>query len=119
MLVLRGSKSHVTVSPTFIVSTSGVKAQPVLICHEQFMFATTLGSDAEYAIVTVKLALPRFPALSIAVQVTVVVPIGNKEPESGLQFVLREPLTLSDAEAVNVEVIPEDEGVETEMLSGG
>ena len=77
-----------------------------------------MGSAAEYVTVTVKLALPRFPALSIAVQVTVVVPIGNKEPESGLQFVLREPLTLSDAEAVNVEVIPEDEGVETEMLDG-
>ena len=46
------------------------------------------------------------------------VPIGNKEPESGLQLVLREPLALSDAEAVNVTVIPELLGVETEMLDG-
>ena len=77
-----------------------------------------MGSAAEYVIVTVKLALPRFPAPSTAVQVTVVVPIGNKEPESGLQLVLREPLALSDTEAVNVTVIPELLGVETEMLDG-
>ena len=31
--------------------------------------------------VIVKLAVPTFPAASVAVQVTVVVPIGNNEPE--------------------------------------
>ena len=39
-------------------------------------------------------------------------------PESGLQFVSRELSTLSDADAVNVAVVPELLGVETEMLDG-
>ena len=35
--------------------------------------------------VTVKLAVPEFPAASVAVHVTVVVPSGNVEPEDGEQ----------------------------------
>ena len=35
--------------------------------------------------VTVKLTVPTFPAASLAVHVTVVVPIGNKKPEDGEQ----------------------------------
>ena len=34
--------------------------------------------------VTVKLAVPGFPAASVAVQVTVVVPTGNDEPGGGI-----------------------------------
>ena len=34
---------------------------------------------------TGKLAVPTFPAASVAVQVTVVVPTGNKEPDDGEQ----------------------------------
>ena len=40
--------------------------------------------DSE-ATVTVKLAVPTFPAASVAVQVTVVVPTGKLEPEDGEQ----------------------------------
>ena len=36
-------------------------------------------------IVTTKLAVPTFPAASVAVQVTVVVPTGKLEPEGGEQ----------------------------------
>ena len=35
--------------------------------------------------VTVKLQVAVFPEASVAVQVTVVVPLGNSEPEGGLQ----------------------------------
>ena len=46
--------------------------------------------------VTVKLAVPTFPAASLAVHVTVVVPIGNKKPEDGEQVGPEVTLTLSD-----------------------
>ena len=37
-----------------------------------------------YSKVTVKFAVPTFPASSVAVQVTVVVPTGNVEPDVGV-----------------------------------
>ena len=40
---------------------------------------------ADRTTVTVKLAVAGFPAKSVAVQVTVVVPIGNKKPDGGVQ----------------------------------
>jgi hypothetical protein len=58
------------------------------------------------ATVTPKLAVPVFPAPSVAVQVTVVVPIGNIAPDAGLQFAVSEPETVSDAEAENVTTPP-------------
>jgi hypothetical protein len=48
----------------------------------------------------VKLAVVVFPAKSVAVQVTVVVPIGNKEPEDGEQVGLGATPTLSVAVGV-------------------
>jgi hypothetical protein len=41
--------------------------------------------------VTVKLALPVLPRVSVAVHVTVVVPIANVEPEAGLHVTVRGP----------------------------
>ena len=42
-------------------------------------------SKIVWVIVTVKLVVPIFPAASVAVQVTVVIPIGNMVPEAGSQ----------------------------------
>ena len=47
--------------------------------------------------VTVKLAVPTFPAASDAVQVTVVVPAGKLEPEDGEQVGPEVTPTSSDA----------------------
>jgi hypothetical protein len=47
--------------------------------------------------VTVKLACALFPCVSVAVQVTVVVAIGNMDPESGTQVTGRLPSTASVA----------------------
>lgn len=40
-------------------------------------------------------AVPIFPALSVALQVTFVLPIGNVEPEVGIQVVCKSPSILS------------------------
>ena len=68
--------------------------------------------------VTVKLAVPTFPAESLAVQVTVVVPIGKLEPEDGEQVGLEVTSTSSDAVTVNVTVLPAELEVESVMLGG-
>lgn len=49
--------------------------------------------------VTVKLPVALFPALSVAVQVTVVVPSGKVEPEAGVQLTGTVPSTASVADA--------------------
>ena len=55
---------------------------------------------------TVKLAVAVLPALSVAVQVTVVVPMGKVLPEAGAQAEVSAPLIKSVAEAVNVTAAP-------------
>jgi hypothetical protein len=47
-----------------------------------------------------------FPALSVAEQVTLVVPNENVEPEAGEQVAGTEPSTTSEAEAENVTTAP-------------
>jgi hypothetical protein len=54
----------------------------------------------ESATVTVKLPDPTLPWASVAVQVTVVVPIGNADPDAGAQLMARAPSTTSDADAL-------------------
>ncbi len=56
--------------------------------------------------VTVKLSLAVFPLLSVAEQLTVVVPIGKVEPEAGEHVTATLPSTRSVAEAVNVTTVP-------------
>jgi hypothetical protein len=56
--------------------------------------------------VTVKVPEAAFPAASVAVQVTVVVPIGNVDPEAGVQTTATGPSIASTAEAVNVAIAP-------------
>ena len=52
--------------------------------------------------VTVKLIVPTFPAASLAVHVTVVVPIGNKKPEDGEQVGPEVTPTLSVTEGLKL-----------------
>src|SRR5919201_43276 len=56
--------------------------------------------------VTLKLPVALFPCLSVAEQVTVVVPTGNLLPESGLQSTGTDPSRLSVAVAENVTTLP-------------
>ena len=67
-------------------------------------------------IVIVKLFVPTFPAASVAVHVTVVLPIGKLEPEDGEQVGPEATPTLSDAETVNGIVLPAGLEVEFDML---
>ena len=55
---------------------------------------------------TWKLALPVFPCVSVALHVTVVVPIGNVLPEDGLQLGVSEPSRLSVAVALKLTEVP-------------
>ena len=72
-----------------------------------------------YSTVTVKLAVPTFPAASDAVQVTVVVPTGNVEPEEGEQVGPEVTPTSSDAVTVNIRCIyPVELVVDFAMLDG-
>jgi hypothetical protein len=50
--------------------------------------------------VTVKLAWATLPPASVAVQVTVVVPMANVPPEAGVQIGVIEPLARSVADAL-------------------
>ena len=68
--------------------------------------------------VTVKLAVPTFPAASDAVQVTVVVPTEKLEPEDGEQVGPEVTPTSSDAVTVNVIVLPAELEVEPVRLDG-
>ena len=74
------------------------------------------GVVSSKVIVIVKLAVPTFPAASVAVQVTVVVPIGNNEPAAGEQVGPEATPTMSDAVTVNGIVLPAGLEVEFDML---
>ena len=56
--------------------------------------------------VIVKLPDAVFPAASLAVHVTVVVPIGKVDPDVGVQTTATEPSIASRAEAVKVAIAP-------------
>ena len=71
-----------------------------------------VGSASE-VIVTVKLEVPTFPAASVAVHVTVVLPIGKLEPEDGEQVGPEVTPTLSVAYTVNSIILPA--GLEVEF----
>jgi hypothetical protein len=68
--------------------------------------------------VTAKNPVAVFPALSVAEQVTLVVPSGNAEPEAGVQVTGTEPSTRSEAEAENVTIAPLAPVALTVMLAG-
>jgi hypothetical protein len=68
--------------------------------------------------VTVKEAEPVLLCVSVAVQVTVVAPIGNVEPLAGVQLTGRAPSTLSVAEAEYVKTAPVSPVASTVALAG-
>jgi hypothetical protein len=55
---------------------------------------------------TLKEAEPVIPALSVTVQVTLVEPSANVEPDAGVQVGVKTPSTRSEAEAENVTTVP-------------
>ena len=77
-----------------------------------------MSPDPVYVTVTVKLAVPTFPAASDAVQVTVVVPTWKLEPEDGEQVGPEVTPTSSDGVTVNAIVLPAGLEVEFVMLDG-
>jgi hypothetical protein len=68
--------------------------------------------------VTVKLPVAVLPDESVAEQLTVVVPIGNVEPEAGVHVTSTEPSTLSVAVALYVTTAPDELVASTVMLDG-
>ena len=68
--------------------------------------------------IIVRVPVPVFPAASVAVQVTVVVPTEKLEPEDGEQVGPEVTPTLSVAVTVNVTVLPSELEVETVRLDG-
>ena len=75
------------------------------------------GASSEMT-VTVNVPVPSFPAASVAVQVTVVVPTEKLEPEGGEQVGPEVTPTSSDAVTVNVIVLPAELEVEPVRLDG-
>jgi hypothetical protein len=72
------------------------------------MFAGSVSvGGAESRTVTVNVPEPVFPRVSEAVHVTVVVPIGNVEPDAGEHVGVIEPSTVSLAVAVKVTTAPD------------
>ena len=68
--------------------------------------------------VMVKLPCAVFPCESVAEQLTVVVPMGNREPEAGTQVTGTGPSTKSFAEATKLTTTPDAFGAITVMLDG-
>ena len=91
------SATNLRVLPADAVSLRYADAVTVMFCVN-----VAFSKD----IVTVKLALPTFPAASVAVHVTVVVPSEKLEPEDGEQVGPEVTATLSDAVTLNVVVSP-------------
>jgi hypothetical protein len=67
---------------------------------------------------TLKLALPVFPAASVAEQLTVTVPRAKVEPEEGEQLGVIAPSTRSLAEAVKETAAPEGPVASTTLFAG-
>jgi hypothetical protein len=90
--------------------------------EELVVVVMSAGTETEGLVVsltvTVNDAVPVLPAASVAEQLTVVVVIGNVEPEAGVQTAVTEPSTLSVADTVNVTVLPAELVASTVMADG-
>jgi hypothetical protein len=86
---------NVTIAPLpLVASTVGLPGVPAMV------------GGVRSRIVTVNVLVPVLPAVSVAEQVTVVVPIANAEPDAGLQVTVGLAGAASVAEAVNVTTRP-------------
>ena len=84
-----------------------VTTAPAALVASTVMFEGTVITGAVVSLtVTVNVLLAEFPAASLAVAVTVVVPSGKVEPEAGVLVVGRAPLTASMAEVEKVTTAP-------------
>ena len=114
--------SFSTVKAELILGVLGIKllivACRVLPVDDVLLrYAVTVrvgGVVSSKVIVIVKLAVPTFPAASVAIHVTVVVPTGNNEPDAGIQGGPETTPTLSDTKAVNSIILPA--GLEVEFV---
>jgi len=84
-----------------------VKLAPVAPVASTVALAGTVTTGPAVSVtVTVKLAAPGLPRVSVAVQLTVVAPIRNVDPLAGMQVTGRDPSTRSAAVAVKVTLAP-------------
>jgi hypothetical protein len=86
-IVPLGCEYDIAVTPTasVAVAASYVTTAPAPLVASTVRFAGTLTTGAVVSrTVTRKVVLPTFPAPSVARAVTVVTPIGNREPDAGL-----------------------------------
>lgn len=120
--------------PIFVVSTSNCTLATAPMLSEAVAVRVTLVpptvaplegkvSDTEGAVVcctvTVKELLDELPALSVALQVTVVIPSAKVLPDAGVQDTVSVPSILSVAVgAVYVTTAPDGEVADTDRLDG-
>jgi hypothetical protein len=113
---------HVTGSvPSTMSVADGVKVTtaPLAPVACTVIFAgTVIDGGVVSCTVTVKLAVPLLPALSVAEHETVVVAMGNVAPDAGLQVTGSVPSTASVADAVKVTTAPLALVAETVIFAG-
>jgi hypothetical protein len=96
-----------------------VNAAPAALVASMIASAGTVTTGrTESVTVTVNEAVPVLWCASVAVQVTVVAPIGNTLPLTGVQLVAIGPSTLSVAVALNVNTAPSGPVASTVALDG-
>ncbi len=96
-----------------------VTTAPAELVASATMFAGTVTTGSVVSrTVTVKVADPVLPAVSVAEQVTVVVPSGKVLPDAGVQTGVIEPSTVSVAVAVNVTTAPAELVASATMFAG-
>src|SRR6266850_2144422 len=84
-----------------------VKTAPAALVASTVAFAGTVTTGPVVSVtVTVKVLVPAFAWLSVAVHVTVVAPTGNVEPLAGVHVVATAPSRTSVADAVNMKEAP-------------
>src|SRR2546428_8279797 len=84
-----------------------VYAAPAALVASTVAFAGTVTTGPVVSVtVTVKVLVPTFARLSVAVHVTVVGPNANVAPLAGVQLVATDPSSVSVADAVKVNTAP-------------
>jgi hypothetical protein len=111
--------------PSYSLTMAPDSAEPIKVGLESLVKVPVAGLDmmgAEGAVVSCTLILKDadavFPCVSIAEQLTIVVPIENVEPEDGEQVGVIEPSTLSVAVAVYVAIAPDGPVASIVILAG-
>jgi hypothetical protein len=95
-------------STTSVAVALKLTATPALLAASRVRSAGRVRTGAEESLTAmVKVPEAGFPAASVAVHVTVVVPMGNVEPDIGVQLGVSGPSTASSAVAVKVATAPE------------